>query len=185
MANKSTKVVDEPVEKGVKASASLPSPFGAEGVDRIRDILFGSQIEAYEERFKSLEASFKKRLDSLESLIKSQVRDFTKGLEAETAKRKAAVTKLADKQQPLRKEMEAGLAELAGELKKSVERLGDRLDKESGRVRSELKSESEKISQLLETRHQEIQEEHIDRAELASLLTKLAKSLAEAKARKK
>jgi hypothetical protein len=81
---------------GVKAGASAKS--GGESLEKVRDILFGSQSREYEKRFARLEerllkeaadlrADLKKRFDTLEIYIKKEVESLMTQMKAEREER--------------------------------------------------------------------------------------------------
>ncbi len=78
-----------------------------DSVDKIRDIIFGSQMRDYEKKFSRLEerllqetadlrADMQNRFASLEALLRSEANNFTTALNAEKTERGAAVGTLRD-----------------------------------------------------------------------------------------
>jgi hypothetical protein len=60
---------------------------GHEGIDKVREIIFGAQMRDYEQRFGRLEAALHERMNHLEAAVKA-------GLEAQEQRRSAAHTEL-------------------------------------------------------------------------------------------
>src|SRR5208282_3878781 len=81
------------------ADAKLPSSSGkenAEGanVDKIRDILFGSQMRDYEKRFMRLEDTVTKPLDTLRDYVKEETDSLGQRIKSEKSERAESVKEI-------------------------------------------------------------------------------------------
>jgi hypothetical protein len=170
-----------PVETAVAETAEAS---GA-SVDKIREILFGSQIKNYETRFARLEDALaretaaikdtmKRRLDSLEAFFKSETESLAARLKAERDEREETLNNIS-------RELKAASAQLS----KKILDLDNRAAQDRSAARQELMAESRKLldeirqrndslSALLETRVQELRNAKTDRSALAALFVELA-----------
>jgi len=182
MTDPKTKVVN-PLENGV-------SEQGAASVDKIRDILFGSQIKNYESRFarleetlaretaelketmrrrfESVEGFFRKEADSLSSRLKSEREERTEALKGIARDLKAASDALSKK-----------ILELDNRSAEENSGLRQELMQESRKLLEEIRHKSDGLSALVERRAEELRTQKVDRAALAALLTEVAVELSE------
>src|SRR5271165_3649773 len=99
---------DKPAGKPNAVDAAVAETAEASGasVDKIRDILFGSQIKNYEARFVRLEETLsretseikdtlRRRLDSLEAFFKSETQSLGTRLKAERDEREETLNSLS------------------------------------------------------------------------------------------
>ena len=182
MTDPKTKVVN-PLENGA-------SEQGAASVDKIRDILFGSQIKNYESRFarleetlaretaelketmrrrfESVEGFFRKEADSLSSRLKSEREERTEALKGIARDLKAASDALSKK-----------ILELDNRSAEENSGLRQELMQESRKLLEEIRHKSDGLSALVERRAEELRTQKVDRAALAALLTEVAVELSE------
>jgi GH24 family phage-related lysozyme (muramidase) len=165
---------------------TLPSPHdaGAElspgadagpgNIDKIRDILFGSNMRDYEQRFARLEEALKKEssdlrettrrhLETLETFIHKELAALDMRLNAERDERGAAAVSI------LRKigEMENHEAQAKREIRND-------LLQQSKELTDAIRAKGEELIALLERRAQELQHAKTDRAALAGLFNEVA-----------
>jgi len=125
-------------------------------VDRIRDILFGSQMRDYEGRFQRLEehlaqeaaeirADARKRLDTLESFMKGAVESVTSRANTEQSERSNAIEKLG-----------RDLAETAQNLDSRIKNLGEQTGKEIHALREQLLEQSKALSEEIREKHDQM-----------------------------
>ena len=188
MARKTQKVPQQTTDGRISAVASTAASLGGEGVDRIRDILFGAHIEEYEERFSQLEEKLEaryarlrkdleNRFESLESSIGKQLATITDKLDAESKRRSDSVAKLRQDQRTQGNNLKEELSELRKDLVKEINQITHRLEQETADLRTRLDDASAKITRQSQQHHDELQSAKVDRIELASLLTGLAENL--------
>ena len=188
MARKTQKVPQQTTDGGISAVASTAASLGGEGVDRIRDILFGAHIEEYEQRFSQLEEKLEakyarlrkdleNRFESLESSIGKQLATITDKLDAESKRRSDSVAKLRQDHRIQGKNLKEELSELRKDLVKEINQITHRLEQETADLRTRFDDASAKITRQSQQHHDELQSAKVDRIELASLLTGLAENL--------
>jgi uncharacterized protein YicC (UPF0701 family) len=154
-------------------------------VDRIRDILFGSQMRDYDGRFQRLDerlardaaelrGDVQKRIDALEAFFKGEVEAVRNRLGAEQAERNQHLEKLA-----------RDLAESARALDSKINSLGEQNGRELQDLRQQLLHQANALSAEIRDRHSEMQTglareaEHIrnamtHREALAEMLSEVA-----------
>jgi len=170
-----------PVEHAVAETAEAS---GA-SVEKIRDILFGSQIKNYESRFSRLEDALaretaeikdtmRRRLDSLEAFFKSETESLAARLKTERDEREEVLNNIS-------RELKASSAQLSKKIldldnKAALDRSAARqeLMAESRKLLDEIRQRNDSLSALLETRVQELRNAKTDRSALAALFVEMA-----------
>jgi len=154
-------------------------------VDKIRDILFGSQMRDYESRFSRLEEtllketadlreSTRKRLDTLESYFKKELESLAARLKTERDERltgdkdlDAQLRSAGDALTKTIREAEDAAAEADRELRSQVL-------EQSKSLLDEIRANQESVLAVLERRYQELRNSKTDRAGLAELFSEVA-----------
>ncbi len=125
-------------------------------VDRIRDILFGSQMRDYDGRFQRLDerltreaaearAEVQKRLEALENFMKAEFESMTNRLNVERSDRGTAVEKLA-----------RDLGETAKALEMKMNNLGEHAGREVHDLRAQLLEQSKVLSAEIKEKHDQM-----------------------------
>jgi hypothetical protein len=125
-------------------------------VDRIRDILFGSQMRDYDGRFQRLDerlsreaadtrADTQKRLEALENFLKGALESLANRLNTEQSERGNAVEKLA-----------RDLAETARSLELATKNLGEHADREFHALRQQLLDQSKALGDEIREKHGQV-----------------------------
>lgn len=125
----------------------------SQNVDRIRNILFGSQMRDYDGRFQKLEerlvhdaaevrGDLQKRLEALESFMKGEVESMTNRVRAENSERTQALGKLAH-----------DLAETARGLELKINNLDEHAAKDIRDLRQQLLEQSKTLSGEIKEKH--------------------------------
>lgn len=157
-------------------------------IDKIRDILFGSQSRDFERRFAKMEERLskeiadmrdetRKNLDALEQYLKGEIKSLTERLVSEQNSRADAVKGLAD-----------GIKDMSHDLEKKVTAINEQAAKSESDLRQQLLSQSKSLSDEIQKRHNEmistveresaeIRDDKADRAALAELFTEMAMRL--------
>jgi DNA anti-recombination protein RmuC len=154
-------------------------------IDKIRDILFGSQARDFDRRFARLEEHFTKevsdmrdetrrKLDALEDYVKSEIKSLAERLANEQSSRVDAV-----------KELSGELQTLAHNFDKKVTKMNEQAAKSESDLRQQILSQSKNLSDDIQKRYNdllasleressEIRDDKADRAALAELFTEMA-----------
>lgn len=157
-------------------------------IDKIRDILFGSQSRDLERRFSRMEERLasdisetrddvRKKLDSLEDFIKSEVKSLTERLSTEQNSRADAVKNLSD-----------DLKDLSHNFDKKVTTINEQTAKSESEFRQQLLTQTRNLSDEIHKKHNDslasldreagqIRDEKTDRTALAELFTEMAMRL--------
>jgi hypothetical protein len=173
-------------------STVLPS-VGAPGadavsVDKIRDILFGNQMQDYDRRFSQIDERFQQKLRDLES----ETTRHLNTVEASLKKQLDSVANQMVQEKELRsdsdKELERNLREQAQSLEKRIGQLSDQLSRferdfiervtqETQGLRDELKRRNDDTRATVEKMFAELSGVKTDRNLLAGLFVEIAKCL--------
>ena len=172
---------------GARKKAAGP---GVESLEKVRDILFGSQVRESAKRFSELEqrqqksasalrAETKGRLDALESYLSKEVESVLGRLKAEQAERTEAVKGLAGELKKTAKAVEAGIQQLGARATQAQRNLHKELLDQSKALRDEVQSAHQEMRTLVDGMCQELRAGKVDRSALAELFSELALRLAE------
>lgn len=158
---------------------------GSGNVDKIRDILFGSQMRDYEARFARLEETLvketqeiretnRRRFDQLESYIKREFETMHARFKTERDERLDAGSQQSRELKELGENLGRRIRDL-DDRGSSVERdLRSQMMDQAREITNELHSSHEAVVSLLDKRVHELREGKTDRAALASLFTEVA-----------
>jgi DNA repair ATPase RecN len=184
-----------------KTEINPPAPFSSEieGLNKVRDILFGNQVRNIETQFSLLKESVneenrrlleetQKNFSSLENYIKgefeklsSQISDhvkkeiesFSKKFETE----KDAVKELSAKMDRIGN-IEEKFNELNEEAKKNQDALKEELNKKSQKISEELQLKIQDLSESLKAEYETLLKNKADRSELVSIFKDMAEKFA-------
>ncbi|MFD2052914.1 hypothetical protein ACFSQT_07255 [Mesorhizobium calcicola] len=160
----------------------------AVGVDKIRDLLFGNQMQDYDRRFSKLEERFlqrfkdveseaKRNLEMYESNAKKQVESLAAQLRNEKDARAEADKEidrnLREQNQALEKQVRA-LSDQLSELERDV---ADRMNRNDHSLREEIKQKNETVQMIMEKMFSDLSNVKTDRNLLAGLFVEVAKCL--------
>ena len=154
-------------------------------IDKIRTILFGSQMRDYEVRFVRLEdrlskevlelrEDLKRRADSLESYIRQEVDALSSRIRNEYSERAEAFKDLSGTLDNLNKVVEKRTRQLDEEVSKGQRELRQAI-LEQGKVLSDkIRTSNDDILTLVERELSQMRAGKVDRSSLANLFTDLA-----------
>jgi hypothetical protein len=170
-------------------AANGEAPEGA-NVDKIRDILFGSQMRDYEKRFirleerlakdaASLREDTKKRLDTLEGFVHQEVESLGERLKNEKVERTDALKDLERETNEASKSLEKKHSHLDDEVAKGMAEVRARILEQSKALSSEIEAKHRELTAALDREVQTLQGDKTDRRALADLFTEVALRLKE------
>jgi hypothetical protein len=156
-----------------------------ESLDKVRDILFGTQMRAVETRLQGLEerlrreheaikADFSKQVESLDAFIRGEVQIVTDRLGAERTKRTEELKALAAEVKEAMRGLEKRHVKLEEATNMAVAGLRDQLVMQSKAAATELAKLGDRLAAELQRSHQELKSTKTDRAALSSLFSELA-----------
>jgi len=158
---------------------------GSGNLEKIRDILFGTQIRGYEARFVALEEALAKetaeiretsrrRFEQLESYIKKELELLQTRWKAERDERSDAAVQHSRELRELGESLSRRVRDL-DERGTAVERdLRSQLLQQAKDLSEDIQARHEAVGTLLEKRFQELRQGKTDRAALASLFNEVA-----------
>jgi chromosome segregation ATPase len=171
-------------------AAAAREPEAAVGVDKIRDLLFGNQMQDYDRRFSKLEERFLQRfkdveadtarnLSAFESNAKKQVESLSGQLREEKDQRvdadKGIERTLRDQNENLEKRLRA----ISDQLANFEREIGDRVTREVQSLRDEIKRKHDDTQQTIEKMFAELSNVKTDRNLLAGLFVEVARCLSQ------
>jgi DNA repair exonuclease SbcCD ATPase subunit len=153
-------------------------------VDKIRDILFGSQMRDYEKRFVRLEErlakasdalrdDLKKRFDSLESFVQQEVEALGQRLKTEKTERADTLKELTRETRESAKSLEKKLSQLEEQISAAQGELRARLLEQSKSLGSEIRKTQTEMEAALEREAETLRHEKTDRETLGDLFAEL------------
>jgi hypothetical protein len=163
---------------------------GAGNVDKIRDILFGSQMRDYEARFARLEEalvketveireSSRRRFDQIEAYIKKEFEAVQARFKTERDERLDTASLHSRELKELGESLSRRLRDL-DDRSSSVERdLRSQLMQQARDLTDEMVRSHDEIATLLDKRVRELTDSKTDRAALATLFTEVALRLSD------
>ncbi len=157
-------------------------------VDKIRDILFGSQMRDYEVRFVRLEESLRKessdlregtkrRLDTLEGYIKKELESLESRLRSEKQERTESHGAVSADLKSTAASLTKKISEVENQNGQAQRELRKELLEQSNKLSDEIRVKNEELASLLDRRVQELRNDKTDRTALANLLTEVAMRL--------
>ncbi len=163
-------------------------PQGSESLDKVRDILFGSQAREYEKRFARLEErllkeaadlreELRKRFDTLEAYTKKEVDSLAARLRTEHDQRAEAAKEISRLLELNSDALETKTSALDEQLTASQRELREQILDQSKSISDEIRQKQEAMTATLERATAELRDEKTDRAALASLFMEVAMRL--------
>lgn len=166
----------------------LATPESGASVDKIRDILFGSQIKNYEARFARLEdnlvretvelkETMRRRFESLEGFFKSETEALAARLKAEREERSGTDATIDQALKATHAELNRKINELDASTAEAQSGLRKELMAESRKLLDEIGQRHDTLRALLERRVSELRHGKTDRALLSALFAEIASQI--------
>ncbi|HEY5035949.1 MAG TPA: hypothetical protein VII74_02315 [Chthoniobacterales bacterium] len=154
-------------------------------VDRIRDILFGSQMRDYDGRFQRLEERLGRetaearqdvqtRIEALENFLKAEVQSLSNRLNAEQSERGSAVEKLAHDLAETARAFEAKIKNLDEHTARELHNLREQLLEQAKALSAEIKEKHEQAQAGLKHESEQIRHAMTGRESLAEMFSEVA-----------
>jgi Zn-dependent oligopeptidase len=181
--------------RAVEAAAMVPlgnggaaSAESAVSVDKIRDLLFGNQMQDYDRRFAQLEERFQQRLKEIESEAARNLSAFESNSKKQVDSLAAQLRDEKEQRADGDKEIERMLREQNQALEKRIRSMtdqlaqfdrdiSDRVTRETQSLHEEIKQKNTDARQTIEKMFAELSNVKTDRTLLASLFVEVAKCL--------
>lgn len=179
--------VARPAEAAKLAPALNELPTGG-NIDKIRDIIFGSQMRDYEKRFARLEERLlkeasdlrddvKRRFEQLEGYTRRELDALAEQLKAEQAERGAADEALTRELRDLSRSTDRRVAQLDEQASKSARDLRQQMLDQARQLSDEIRQKFDELAATLDREAGELRSDKTDRAALAALFTEMAMRL--------
>jgi DNA repair exonuclease SbcCD ATPase subunit len=164
----------QPLDGTFHSGQSGVAEAGAGNIDKIRDILFGSNMRDYEQRFARLEEALKKESADLRETTQRSLQ----ALEMFVSKELAALEARLNTERDERSNTDASIFKKIGEMEnqeaQAQRELRNDLLQQSKELSDAIRNKSEELIALLDRRAAELQHSKTDRAALAGLLNEMA-----------
>ena len=169
----------------VESAVAETAEASGASVEKIREILFGSQIKNYETRFARLEEALaretseikdtmRRRLDSLEAFFKSETESLAARLKSERDEREETLNTIGRELKTTAAQLSKKILDLDNKAAQDRSAARQELMAESRKLLDEIRQRHESLSALLENRVQELRHAKTDRSALAALFVELA-----------
>jgi archaellum component FlaC len=182
-------VIDaQTIKAAQEALSNAPSSGEAPGVDKIRELLFGNQMQDYDRRFavmeqrfqqklRDLEAESARALQSMESSIKKQLESIASQIRQEQDLRADADKELGRGLREQIQALEKHLGKVADQLSSLDREFTERLGHESQTLREDIRHRNEDTRVTIERMFSELSNVKTDRNLLAGLFVEIARCL--------
>jgi hypothetical protein len=158
---------------------------GAGNIDKIRDILFGSNMRDYEQRFARLEEALKKEsldlrettrrhLETLEAFVHKELAALEGRLNVERDERSESHSRLATDLSVTSTSILKKIGEMENHEAQAKREIRNDLLQQSKELTDAIRNKGEELIALLERRAQELHHAKTDRAALAGLFNEVA-----------
>jgi len=169
----------------IAAGQDAPNEPAGGNIDKIRDILFGSNMRDYEQRFARLEEALKKesselrdgtrrQLEALEAFVHKELAALEARLNAERDERAESHSRLAAELSGSSTSIFRKIGEMENHEAQAKREIRNDLLQQSKELTDAIRAKGEELIALLERRAQELQFAKTDRAALAGLFNEVA-----------
>ena len=158
---------------------------GGENLEKVRELLFGSQLRDQDKRFARLEERIAKelsdlrdesrrRLDSLETYIKKEIQGLVERIKSEQTDRAEADKELVQEHRDSVKALEKRLNQVDERAGAIQRELRDEVLEQSKVLRDEMRTSHQDIAAAADRSTAELRADKVDRSTLAEVLTEMA-----------
>jgi len=183
------RIIDsQSIEAAQEALNNTPQTSDAPGVDKIRELLFGNQMQDYDRRFEVMEQRFLQKLrdleaesaravQSMESSVKKQLESIAGQIRQEQDFRAEADKELGRGLREQIQGLEKHLSKVADQLSSQDREFTERLGHESQTLREDIRRRNEDTRANIERMFSELSNVKTDRNLLAGLFVEIARCL--------
>jgi hypothetical protein len=168
-----------------EAPAAPAEESGAQNIDRIRDILFGSHMRDYDARFARLEQTLQKEsaevrdstrrtIERLEAYVRLELESLNARFRTERDERSGALGQVSRDIKELGENVSKRIAEVDDRAAGSHHELREELLRHGREIAGHIDAKHQEAAALLEQRFHELRRDKTDRAALASLFSEVA-----------
>ena len=167
-------------------------PFGEtreeEGIDKVRDILFGAHVRQYDQKFRHLEDLIQKEIANLrsettksaatlETYVKKELETLSEQVKNEQTARAESVEELSEKLERTIKGLEKKTGQLSEKVIAGQRELQEQILEQSKSLMEEIRSQNSRVSSSLDKSVNDLRTEKMDRLSFANLLMEVAMRL--------
>jgi hypothetical protein len=171
-----------------KKEAILTHKSSDGAVDKIRDLLFGSQMENYDQHFQRLETmivaevrrstdEMGKRLQSVETAFNQRLEKSEQSLELERKERVTAFNSINEALQQSFQQLNERLEIIESATDRQIADIKDTLEHESQSLTSQIKALRDEFTQSLSDESNRLDRQKVNRQQLSDLLSGLSNEL--------
>ena len=170
---------------GSRLPEATQEPSGTQSVDKIREIIFGNQMQDYDKRFARLEDGLekklselsdatRKRLDSIETFIKKEIEALSDRLKNEQTVRDAAIKKTSKEFKDSTQLLSKNIEQLEEKQSKEMRELRQQVLDASNELANDLADKQAEASRALKRAFNDLNEDKVNRSTLSELFMELA-----------
>jgi hypothetical protein len=174
--------------QSTEAQARTQDAEGGASLEKVRDLLFGVQMRDYERKFARLEERLaketsdvredvKKRLASIEQLIRTEIEALSDRIRGEQDERSKAVKDLSRQIEETARTFEQKCGQLDDQMARGLREVRQQLHEQGKRLSDDIRQQADDIVARLVRESQELRTDKADRAMLAALLNDMAMRL--------
>jgi hypothetical protein len=189
MAKPEIQTIDpQTIKAAQEALNNTPAGGDAPGVDKIRELLFGNQMQDYDRRFSVLEERFQQKIRDLEAESARSLQSMETSIKKQVESIASQVRQEQDLRADADKELGRGLREQIQGVEKHLGKVSDqvasldrefteRLGHESQTMRDDIRRRNEDTRAIIERMFSELSNVKTDRNLLAGLFVEIARCL--------
>jgi len=154
-------------------------------IDKIRDILFGSNMRDYEKRFKRFEERLNKeranlreellqRVKTIEDMVISETERLTEKAKVDRQERYEGQQDLIHEIKTLKSEINNRITQVDEQISKDIQQLRQQTHTKIQELNMQMRQQNESLTTLIKQEAQQLQEDKVNRHDLASFFTEFA-----------
>jgi hypothetical protein len=174
--------------QSAEAQARTQDAESGASLEKVRDLLFGVQMRDYDRKFARLEERLaketsdvredvKKRLASIEQLIRTEIEALSDRIRGEQDERSKAVKELSRQIEETARAFEQKCGQLDDQMARGLREVRQQLHEQGKRLSDDIRQQADDIVARLVRETQELRTDKADRATLAALLNDMAMRL--------
>lgn len=143
-------------------------------VDQIRDILFGGQMRAYEQRFDQIEERLNADMKRMHKDMDKRLSSIEDGLLKRLDQIEQRVQKQREDNNEVRSKLEKQLQEMEDRINQSSSQIQDELKNYNKDMRESLRSQRDELREAMDKSQKRLDDDKPARTELANLFSEFA-----------
>lgn len=178
-----TNLQDNPNDGNQDFAESMGGNLG--NIDKIRDLLFGGQMRDYDKRFKLIEERINQenihfredmfqRIKVLEERIGEEIEHLSEKAKMARQEHQSAAANLEDALKSLKKELNNRITQLNDQFSKNIKNLRQQTHNKIQELAMQIRQQNDSLVGLFNQEVAKIQEEKVNRSDLAAFFNELA-----------